>query len=106
VPKGVFIVESGPADVAKEGAYNEWYSNVHIPEILEIDGFASAERYQLHDPEGTEGPTYLAIYQIDADDVSAPIAELGARSAAGKMTSSDALRLDPPPRIKLFQRLD
>jgi hypothetical protein len=103
VPKGVFIVESGPADAAKESAYNEWYDTVHIPEILAIDGFTSATRYRLHDPQGTTDPTYVTIYEIDADDLNGPVTELGERSVAGTLTMSDAIRLDPPPRLNLYQ---
>lgn len=55
---------------------------------------------------GDDGaPDYLAVYEIEADDVSAPLRELRRRSAAGETTRSDALQLDPPPVVGLYEEL-
>ena len=98
MPKGIMVVQSAPCDPAREDEYNDWYSRVHLPEVLAIPGFTGARRYQVP-PTGE----YLAIYEIDADDLAGPAAELRARSAAGRMHASDALRTDPPPVVTLYQ---
>ena len=54
MPKGIMVVQTSPVDPAKEDAYNDWYDNTHIPEILEIPGFTSARRFKLHGP-GADG---------------------------------------------------
>lgn len=53
----------------KEDAYNDWYSNIHIKEIVQIPGFKSAQRFKLADAQmGEPGPhQYLAIYEMDGD---------------------------------------
>ena len=68
------------------------------PEVLAIPGFTGARRFKL--PQTGD---YLAIYEIDADDLAGPAAELRARSAAGRMHASDVLRTDPPPVVTLYQ---
>jgi hypothetical protein len=106
MPKGILVVESGPAE-GREDDYNDWYSNTHIPEILQVPGFISANRYRVTDPAHSGGKaTYLAVYELEADDLSAPPAALRARAEAGQSTSSDALATSPPPVITLYELLD
>lgn len=49
----------------QEAAFNEWYENVHIPEILACPGWRSAKRWLVD--EG--GPKYAALYEIDGPEV-------------------------------------
>lgn len=101
--KGIMVVQTGPVSAEREDEYNDWYSGTHIPEILAIPGFVGARRYKLTGGDGT--PSYLAIYEIEADDVTAPVKELGARSAAGQHSLSDVLRLDPPPVVSVYEQV-
>jgi hypothetical protein len=48
---------------------------------------------------------YLAIYDLEADDLTAPVKELGARSASGRSTPSDAIQLDPRPVVTVYEEL-
>jgi len=108
VPKGIMVVQSAPSDPAREDEFNEWYSHAHLPEILAVPGFVSARRYKVHDPGNGVPPahTYLAVYEIEADDLTGPAKELRARSAAGETTSSDALQTDPPPVIAFYELIE
>ena len=99
MPKGIMVVQSEPADPAREDEYNDWYDNTHVPEIRAVPGFVSARRYKVH---GAGSPAYLAIYEIDADDLTAPPAELRARSSAAPA----ALRVDPPPVVTIYELLE
>jgi hypothetical protein len=101
MPKAVMIVQSRPVSADREDEYNQWYSRVHIPEILAIPGFTSARRYKVLGPDG---PAYVAVYDIEADDVTAPVKELGARSASGQHTHSDVLATDPPPVVTIAEQ--
>jgi hypothetical protein len=53
-----------------------------------------------------DGHEYLAVYEVEADDLAAPLHELRRRSAAGETTRSDAIQPDPPPEIVLYEALD
>lgn len=47
-------------DPEVEDAFNAWYEDIHLPDILSCPGWLSATRYICL--EG--GPKYVAIYQI------------------------------------------
>ncbi len=105
MPKGLLLVQSVPSDPAREDEYNAWYSGQHIPEVLQIPGIVSARRYKLVGRKG-QAPAYLALYELDADDVRAPLRELGARATSGEIEMSDVLQQDPPPVITLYELTD
>jgi len=79
------VVESEPGDPDAEEEYNRWYREDHIPELLAVPGFVAARRYQVRrDLTAGESskPTYLAVYELEADDLAAPLTEMRARSRA------------------------
>ena len=106
--KGVMVVESRP-DPGREEEFNRWYREVHVHDVLDIPGFVSVQRFKLcrrDDEAEVPPPTYLAVYDIEADDLGAPLAELAARSAAGRTQKSDAMSSDPPPVVRLFELVE
>jgi hypothetical protein len=109
VARGAYVVRVRPVSPERDGELNEWYDRVHIPELLAVPGFVSARRFRRIDGDGDGdadgGPEYLAVYEIEADDLAAPLRELRRRSAAGETTRSDALQLDPPPVVGLYEEL-
>ena len=104
--KGVMLVRTGPSDPSREDEYNDWYTNTHIPQVCEVPGITGARRYKLRDAAAGEGPAYLAIYDLEADDLAEPMRELRARSASGQMDMSDVLRLDPPPVVTVCELIE
>jgi hypothetical protein len=109
VPKGILAVQSSPV-AGHEDEYNRWYTETHIPEMLAVPGFVSARRYRVHEngtlPADPSRHTYLAIYEIDADDLDGPVKEMRERSAAGATRRSDTLRSDPPPIVTLYELIE
>ncbi|MEU9457011.1 DUF4286 family protein [Streptomyces sp. NPDC048277] len=83
-----------PVSQDTEAAYNEWYDKVHIPEVLALPGFVSARRLRaVADPSKGDGAQrYLAIYEIDAPDITDAAAALA--SAAPGLTLSEAIAFD------------
>lgn len=96
---GILLVESQPASPADAAAYNNWYDNVHVPEILKVDGFVSARRFASAD-----GTKFVAIYEIDGD-VEAAKANLAAANASGTMSRPEGVQLDPPPTVNYFSTI-
>jgi hypothetical protein len=105
VPKGLMLVQSVPSDPAREDEYNDWYSRKHMPELLEIPGIVSARRYKLVGRRD-QAPSYLAVYELDADDVRSPLRELGGRVSSGVIEMSDVIQQDPAPIITLYELTD
>jgi len=72
--KTLYVVRSNAME-GQEQEFNQWYDAVHFPEVMAIEGFLSAERFEL-DAENSWGDQpyrYLAIYEIDGDDVAATL---------------------------------
>lgn len=99
MPKGILYVESEPASSERADEYHEWYSRTHIPEVCGIDGFVSARRFA---PVDGDGP-FVAIYEIEADDLQAAVAALSQAAQGGDINMSDAMRMDPPPSVRLLE---
>jgi hypothetical protein len=104
VARGVYVVRTRPVSADREDEYNRWYDGTHVPELLAVPGFVSARRYRRVGGDGVA--EYLAVYEIEADDLGAPVAELRRRSAAGQTTPPTALELDPPPVVALYEALE
>lgn len=72
------LVFTNPVD-GKEDEYNDWYNNIHLGEVCQLPSVRSAQRFELSAalPGNDSGWKYLAIYEIDNDDPSAVLGELG-----------------------------
>ncbi len=67
----VLVFITNCPDSGREAEFNNWYTNIHIPDILQLPGFKSAARYQIAaSPEAPHGK-YLAIYEIEGDIMKA-----------------------------------
>ena len=94
--KFIQIVFSNPAE-GKDDEFNEWYDNVHIPELLAVPGMLSAQRYDLRDAEiyrmeGGAQPEhrYLLIYEMEGD-VNAIMQKIQESVATGEINMADCL---------------
>ncbi|MDP7726371.1 DUF4286 family protein [Mycobacterium sp. TY814] len=93
--KGIIYVETYPSSPDREEEFNTWYDEVHLPELVALDGIVSARRLR---PVNGEGP-YVALYEIEGDDLQAVLQGMG----GAKLTMSSALQLDPPPIPRLLE---
>ncbi|MGF7237456.1 MAG: hypothetical protein ACQSGP_21205 [Frankia sp.] len=100
MPKGILYVESRPSSPEEAAEYHKWYENVHIPEVLAVEGFVSARRFALTD----DGP-FIAIYEIEADDLEAVQARLLEASKTGAMSPPVATQSDPPPIFRFLRQI-
>ena len=66
--KWVFIVEVNCADPAREGEFNDWYTNTHLADMLSVPHFIKATRYENIE-SSEKKPKYVAIYEIETDDI-------------------------------------
>jgi len=88
-----FMVLTDPV-AGQEDAYNDWYDQRHLADVLAVDGFVSAQRFRLShqkSPDGVAPSGYLAIYEIETDDVGATLAALLSRLGTAAMPVSPAL---------------
>ena len=96
------MVRSNPKP-GQETTFNNWYTDVHLPEVLCIQGFLSAQRFILNEaqvqPDQTQ--SYLAIYEIDTNHVPDTLDQL---RKATWLNMSDAI--DPASiNISIFSAI-
>lgn len=110
MPKGILVVQTRPVSPEREDEYNKWYSEEHLPDILKVPGIVAARRYRVRDTGDVKAdpatPEYLAIYEIEADDLAAPLQELRARSNQGLVRRSSSLQTDPSPVRTFYELID
>jgi hypothetical protein len=56
-------------DPAKIDEYNDWYDNMHMPDMLNTPGLVKASRWMSADNKDNEVRRYLAMYELETDDV-------------------------------------
>ena len=92
--KYTFLALTNPV-AGKENEFNEWYDKHHIPDVVNVPGFVSGQRFRLTDSqfggEASKAFKYLALYEIETDDIDATIKELRARGGTADIVPTDAL---------------
>ena len=81
MPKAIVLVFTNCSDPAREAEFDEWYNNTHVPDILEAEGFVAATRYQLLGEPGPGQGKFLAVYEVEADDLPTAFAGVQKRLA-------------------------
>src|SRR5690349_20609241 len=85
VPKGILIVESRPSSPEHVAEYNRWYDEQHLRDVMGVAGFVAARRFA---PVDDDGP-FVAIYEIEADDLHAALDGLREAAMRGHVVMSD-----------------
>jgi hypothetical protein len=93
---GLLIVESNADTPQQVGAYRTWYEQIHVPEVLAIDGFASARLFAPLD-----GDSLVSIFELDADVGTAKV-NLRVAQTSGAMSRPVGMQLNPPPSVRYF----
>ncbi len=96
--KALMIVASNPTAPEHEAAYNEWYTETHLDDVLKVAGFTAARRYahsEVRPMVGTEPSPfgYLAVYEIESDDLEQTARDLQAALDSGAIPLSESFDL-------------
>ncbi|TJV46108.1 MAG: hypothetical protein E5Y02_00600 [Mesorhizobium sp.] len=91
----------------KEGTddkFNDWYSNAHMPQALNVPGMVSGQRFRLS-KEQREGSKpqwqYLAYYEVETDDLQGVIDELKRREGTPELVGTDTI--SPGGSVMFFE---
>ena len=71
----VLVVLSNCTDPAREKEFNDWYNEIHLPDVLETPGIISAIRYENNHRRPGE-PRYLALYEFNTADTRQVVRDL------------------------------
>jgi hypothetical protein len=95
MPKATVLVFTNCSDPAREKEFNDWYDNTHVPDVLQTPGFKSCTRYELIGEPGPGQGKFMAIYEVESDDLASTMAGLqqrvGELAAQGRII--DCIRL-------------
>lgn len=79
----------------REKEFNDWYEQIHLGDLLALDGMKSGQRYRLiDDPDWA----YLADYEVETDDIRGLLNRMDQRARSGEIYFSPAF----DPNYKLF----
>ena len=87
-----FVVLTNPRE-GQEDDYNRWYNDVHVPDVLRVPGFVAVQRFRLCDALSPDGFDfrYLALYEIETEDIVSTSRALSAAAGSSAMVMSDSL---------------
>jgi hypothetical protein len=89
----VMLVFTDPV-AGREAEFDDWYTGTHLPELLALPGFLSAQRWSRAAAGASALPNCpqrnLAVYELDGDGEKALAAMMEA-STSGQLHMSDAL---------------
>ena len=108
MPRALMLVASNATDDQRVDDFTDWFA-LHVQELLALPGIVSATRWQgspqtlIPGVGDIEGRRFLALYEIECDDLEAMRDRINATSP--QRTHSDTLELDPLPVTLLFEFL-
>lgn len=88
-----------------EDEFNRWYSDVHMLDTInKLDGFASAQRFQLAGLEGAPASDYeyLALYEVEDDQLERAFAQFSWQ----RRERAEALEAGREPVITVSDTID
>ncbi len=92
MPRFNYMVLARPKP-GREAEYDQWHREVHVDDVLKIPGMVACTRYRLLDPQPDGQPPrwlFASIYEVDAEDPAAPLAEMKRRVGTDLMPMTDA----------------
>ncbi len=92
--KYISIALTNPAE-GREADYNDWYEKQHVFDVLAIPGILSAQRLRIADKSRqTLGYKYMALYEVETDDITKIHRAIAERAGTAAMPRSDAVGTD------------
>jgi hypothetical protein len=108
--KAIFLAWSDPVDDAHDSEFNAWYDGTHMPQVrAAIPAITAAHRYRMSGLPAVGAPPahrYLAIYELDTDDVAAAALALRDAGVAGRLDPTTTMDTTAnPPVLAWYQAL-
>ena len=102
------FVFSDCKDPAREEEFNDWYDNVHLPDMLQVEGLVKATRWMTAENAERQQRRYLAIYEVETEESIDTLNEkIKARGMwtmkAGRF--SDLPVFDPPNIPRVYKQI-
>lgn len=102
---GMFVAWSSPVSAEQDAAFNDWYENVHMPQVCEAVGTVTQVRRFTVLGSGQDGGVkrYFAVYDLADADVAKAAAAIRAAGAGGAFDMSPAMAPGSPGDIQFLE---
>ena len=96
----VMLVFANPIP-GKEAEFNDWYSNTHMGDLVQLDGWMGAQRFRIvtnvspRPSAAGYAHGYLIIWDIEDSEAAAPLGRMTAAIAGGKSRLGAAFNYTP-----------
>ncbi len=74
----------------REQDFKDWYTNTHLAEVANLDGFVSGQLFTLATPVAEGGHRHMAVYEIEEGKMGDAQKALGAALSTGALQMTDA----------------
>jgi hypothetical protein len=91
------LIALSNAKDGREAEFNDWYDNVHFPDMLKVPGVLTGERFVNAFPAAHK---FVTVFDIETESLESLLAEIGARSGTSQMVISDSI--DPETVLMNF----
>jgi hypothetical protein len=81
----------------RENEYHDWYQNTHLKDVVNVKSVKSAQRFRLSMnivPGSADPPQFLAIYDIETDDIGRVLKDMAELAKNGGMDVPDTMAKD------------
>lgn len=65
--RALLVVYTEPTTPGHEDAYNRWYTEEHLPDVLAVPGYVRATRFRAVPGECPIPQRYLSLYELEVD---------------------------------------
>ncbi len=105
--KYLYFAFSDCKDPSRDEEYNDWYSNIHVPDMLETPGMIRATRWMSVERKAGNARKYLALYEFETDDLEEFNNQLGkvGRSTMERGRFSDLPVFEPPEMPRVYKQI-
>ena len=103
----LYFAFSDCKDPEREKEFNNWYDNMHIPDMLEVPGMIKASRWVNANPLEGQRRKYLALYEFETDDLQEFDSKVHERGRWTMETGrlSDLPEFEPPEFPRIYMQI-
>jgi hypothetical protein len=66
----LLMVQVNCTDPLREKEFNQWYDEIHLPDMLKVPGLIKAIRYLNLNPETNKRPIFFILYEIETEYIT------------------------------------
>jgi hypothetical protein len=102
--KALLIAFVSPTSMEADAEFNKWYDAFHAREISAAVGCVTAvTRYRQADATGAaDVPRYIAVYELDTDDVGSVAESFNSAAGSHPFTATDTIDMERTPPVVIW----